>query len=122
MLFRSNPSATVHVTGNAAGVISALGNKTGTVTLNMATSNNFSMTLTGNGTLANPTNLVPGQSGVIAITQDATGSRTLAYGTYWLFQNGTNPTLSTAAGSLDCLTYYVVSSTKILANLVKGLA
>lgn len=102
------------------GTISALGNSSGTITLNMNNANNFSMTLNANSTntLANPTNLTAGQSGVIAITQDATGSRTLAYGTYWKFPGGTAPTLTTTANAVDVLAYYVESSTRITARLV----
>jgi hypothetical protein len=100
------------------GTISALGNQSGTVTLDMATANNFSMTLTGGSTLANPTNLTAGQSGVIVITQDSTGSRTLAYGNNWKFPGGTAPTLTTAANSVDVIAYYVESSSRITARLV----
>ena len=49
-----------------------------TVTPDMADGNNFSLTLGGNRTLANPTNLTAGQSGSIFLVQDGTGSRTLA--------------------------------------------
>jgi hypothetical protein len=78
-----------------------------TITPDFAASNNFSVTLGGNRTLANPTNLTAGQSGSIFITQDGTGSRTLAYGTYWDFIGGTAPTLSTTAGAIDRLDYLV---------------
>lgn len=89
-----------------------------TITPDFAVANNFSVTLAGNRTLANPTNLVAGQSGVITITQDGTGSRTLAYGSYWKFANGTAPSLTTTASAVDVLAYYVESSTRITARLV----
>lgn len=89
-----------------------------TITPNFALANNFSVTLAGNRTLANPSNLVAGQSGVIVVTQDATGSRTLSYGTNWKFPGGTAPTLTTAANSVDILAYYVESATRISARLV----
>lgn len=102
------------------GTISALGNQSGTITLNMNNANNFSMTLNANATntLANPTNQTAGQSGIIVITQDATGSRTLAYGSYWKFAGGTAPTLTTTASAVDVLAYYVESSTRITARLI----
>ena len=93
-----------------------------TITPDFADSNNFSVTLGGNRTLANPSNLVAGQSGCIWITQDGTGSRTLAYDTHWDFTGGTAPTLSTAAGAVDCLVYAVQSSTKITATLITNLS
>lgn len=90
-----------------------------TITPDFAASNNFTLTLAGTGrTLANPTNITAGQSGVIAINQDATGSRTITtYGSYFKFAGGTAPTLSTGANDLDILSYYCVSSTVIVASL-----
>ena len=89
-----------------------------TITPDFAVANNFSVTLGGNRTLANPTNLVAGQSGVIKLTQDATGGRTLAFGSYWDFAAGTAPTLTTTANAVDILAYYVDSTTNITARLI----
>ena len=89
-----------------------------TITPDFAVANNFSVTLGGNRTLANPTNLVAGQSGSIVITQDGTGSRTLAFGSYWKFSNGTAATLTTTASAVDVLVYFVESTTRITAKLV----
>jgi len=93
-----------------------------TITADFAVANNFSVTLGGNRTLANPSNQTAGQSGCIWITQDGTGSRTLAYGSQWDFTGGTAPTLSTAAAAVDCLVYAVQSSTKITATLITNLS
>ena len=103
------------------GTISALTDGA-TITADFAVANNFSVTLGGNRTLANPSNLTAGQSGCIWITQDGTGSRTLAYGSQWDFTGGTAPTLSTAAAAVDCLVYAVQSSTKITATLITNLS
>lgn len=89
-----------------------------TITPDFAAANNFSVTLGGNRALANPTNLTAGQSGVIVITQDGTGSRTLSYGSYFKFPGGTAPTLTTTAAAVDVLCYYVESSTRITARLM----
>jgi len=75
------------------GAISALTDGA-TITPDFAVANNFSVTLGGNRTLANPSNITAGQSGSIFITQDGTGSRTLAYGTNYDFAGGTAPTTS----------------------------
>ena len=48
-------------------------------------SNVFTVTLGGNRTLDNPTNLVAGRTYVWVITQDGTGGRTLAYGSNFDF-------------------------------------
>lgn len=78
-----------------------------TITPDFALANNFSVTLGGNRTLANPSNLTAGQSGSIFIVQDGTGSRTLAYGTQYDFIGGTAPTLSTTASAVDRIDYVV---------------
>lgn len=106
-------------TAGQRGEVTAL-TSASTITPNLADSNNFSVTLDTNATLANPTNIVAGQSGAIVITQDATGSRTLAYGSYWKFVGATAPTLSTAASAVDVLVYYVESSTRITASLLNN--
>lgn len=88
------------------------------IATDLSLGNNFSVTLGGNRTLANPSNVTAGQAGVIVITQDGTGSRTLAYGSYWKFAGGTAPTLTITASAVDVLVYYVESSTRITARLI----
>lgn len=89
-----------------------------TITPDFSLGNNFSVTLGGNRTLANPSNLTAGQHGVIVITQDGTGSRTLAFGSNWKFAAGAAPTLTTTASAVDVLAYYVESSSRITARLI----
>jgi hypothetical protein len=86
-----------------------------TITPNFSLSCNFTVTLGGSRTLANPTGMVPGQSGSIFVVQDATGSRTLAFGSYWDFAEGAAPVLSTGANAVDRIDYIVRSSTSIQA-------
>ena len=86
-----------------------------TVTPDFAASNNYSLTLDQNLTIANPTNLTAGQSGSIFLVQDGTGSRTASWGSYWDFAGGTAPTLTTTASAVDRVDYVVRSSTSIHA-------
>ena len=86
-----------------------------TITPDFAASNNYTVTLAGNRTLANPSNLTAGQSGSIFIVQDSTGSRTLSFGSYWDFAGGTAPTLTTDASAVDRVDYIVRSTTSIHA-------
>jgi hypothetical protein len=84
----------------------------------------YSVTLAGNRTLSNPTNLVAGKQWKVLVKQDTTGSRTLAYGTLYYFPCGLTgasttlcglstaaaavgvaPTLTTSPGYLDVLTF-----------------
>jgi hypothetical protein len=83
------------------------------ISIDLAASNNFAVVLAGNRTLANPTNVVAGQSGSIFISQDGTGSRTLAYGSQYDFAGGTAPTLTTTASAVDRIDMIVRSSTSI---------
>ena len=93
------------------------GSNYGAIKFPASIANNFTLTLGGNRTLANPTNLTAGQSGVILVLQDGTGSRTLSFGSYWKFPGGTAPTLTTTASAVDLLVYFVESSSRILAIL-----
>ena len=124
----TNTANAANTTANAAATLTAVQTFTAgqrgevtaltdasSIATNLALSNNFSVTLAGNRTLANPTNTVAGQSGSIFITQDGTGSRTLAFGTNFKFVAGTAPTLSTTAASVDRIDYVVASATKIHA-------
>lgn len=74
------------------------------ISIDLSANNRFEVTLEGNRTLENPSNAVKGQSGRITVVQDATGSRTLAYGSNYL----NTPTLSTTANAVDILPYETV--------------
>ena len=102
---------------SAAGNITAL-TDAATISINFASSNNFSVTLGGNRTLGNPSNVVAGQSGFIAITQDGTGSRTLGYSSNWSFAAGSPPVLTVGAGSTDIIAYYARTTTDIAADVI----
>ena len=89
-----------------------------TITLDFRTANNFTVTLTGNTTFANPSNLAAGQSGIVFVIQDGTGSRTAAFGSYWDFSDGTAPTLSTGVNAVDMIAWVARSANKISAQFV----
>jgi hypothetical protein len=95
----------------------ALTSTTNSIASDFSLGNNFTHTTSENTTLANPSNLVAGQSGIIVITQGAT-ARTMAFGSYWKFSAGTAPSLTATVGAVDVLAYYVESSTRITAKLV----
>ena len=111
-------SGNVRVQSQSYSDIKAEGLESGTITLDFGSSNNFEMTLTGNGTLGAPTNASGGQSGAIFILQDGTGSRTLAYNAVFAFAGGTAPTLTTAASGQDALLYYVQDASTIITTSV----
>jgi len=108
---------TAPVIGNVTSLTDAA-----SIAIDMGVGNNFAFTLAGNRTLEAPTNATPGQTGYIYITQDGTGSRTLAFNNAYIFVSGTAPTISTDAGAKDLLVYNVKEATAITAIVVKALA
>lgn len=108
-------------TAGQRGAISALTDGA-TITPDFSVANNFSLTLGGNRTLANPSNLTAGQSGAIFIGQDGSGGRALAFGSYWDFVGGTAPLMTTTAGAVDLLVYTVRSTTSIHAQVISNLS
>ncbi len=113
-------NSAVQVSGAAKGTIITLTDGA-SVIVSMAKANTFVVTLGGNRTLGFPSPIPPGQSGMIYIYQDGTGSRTLAYTSCWRFAGGTTPTLTTDAAAVDMLTYSVRTSATIDAALVADL-
>lgn len=102
------------------GAETALPVTTGTVTIDLEQSNNWGGTLTGNITLANPSSMPVGQSGVIRIVNGAT-PYTIAYGSYWKPADGAMfPALTALAAANDDLVYYVESATRIIVGRVGG--
>jgi len=73
--------------------------------------NIFTVTLGGNRTMDNPTNAVDGQKIIYKIKQDATGSRTITWGSN--FRGSTDvalPTLTTTANYVDYIGFIYDSS------------
>ena len=94
----------------------------GSIAVNAALGNVFTVTLTAStGTLANPTNPQDGQVIHVRVTQDGTGSRTLAYGTAYDFGTAGQPTLSTAASKVDIIGFEYVASLSKWCYLGGGL-
>jgi hypothetical protein len=93
-----------------------------TINVNAALANTFRVTLAGNRTLANPTNLTDGQHLFFRVKQDGTGSRTLAYGSKYKFPGG-SATLSTTASSLDIIScQYDAADDTLVCVLTKAFA
>jgi len=110
----NSPAKQLEITKSARATITSLTDGA-TITPDFDAAQNFAVTLGGNRTLANPSNIDAGQTGSIFVTQDGTGSRTLSFGSYWDFAGGTAPTLSTAAGAVDRIDYIVRTGTSIHA-------
>jgi hypothetical protein len=116
----SSPTERMRIAQNGVitiqnGAVAVIGTLTdaATITPDLAADCNFTVTLGGARTIANPTNITAGQSGSIFIVQDGVGNRTTAWGSFWDFSGGVPPTLSTAANAVDRVDYIVRSATSI---------
>ncbi len=85
-----------------------------TIALDLNAGINFSVTVAGNRVLGNPTNGKPGQQGSIFVMQDATGGRTLSFGSAYVPDDLTTfPLLNTAAGTVTELRYKIAPDGKV---------
>ena len=85
-----------------------------TIATDASLSNTFTVTLGGNRTLGNPTNLANGCIYNWRVKQDGTGSRTLAYGSKFKWPGGSAPTLTTTASATDFISGQYFSDTDTL--------
>ncbi len=89
------------------------------IALDASLSNTFTVTLGGNRTLANPTNVTAGMSWMVIVKQGA-GSNTLAFGANYSFGNEGAPTLTTTAAKTDLIACYAITSTLIACTVLKN--
>ena len=107
----------LYVQGNAASNIVTLTDGA-TITPDFTLGNNFQVTIAASRTIANPTGVTTGQSGVIFIQENGTGGYTVGWGTSWDFASSTAPTLITTASALNALPYFARSTTSIVVGSV----
>lgn len=79
------------------------------------------VTLGGNRTFDNMTNLKAGDHGFFDVIQDATGSRTITWGASYVHVLGAAPTLSTTAGARDRFYWSTFDGTVVDLVLAKGM-
>jgi len=96
------------------GVVALAGS--GVVTPNFSLANNYTITLSGNVTLAFPSGVASGQSGAIRIEQG--NNHVITYSGAWEFPGSTAPNNTTTSGASDLLVYYAHSDTAITAQLL----
>jgi len=88
----------------------------GVVTPDFALANNYTLTLSGNVTLAFPSGVASGQSGAIRIEQG--NNYVITYSGAWEFPGSSAPNNTTTSGASDLLVYYAHSDTAITAQLL----
>ena len=101
------------ITFNNAAGSTETASKTGSVTPDLTTYQNFAWTLTGNITLSNPSTEVVGMSGVFIFIHSG-AARTVSLGTDYKTAGAAGLTLSSAAGAVDIVPYFVQSTSNIL--------
>ena len=99
------------------------GNLTDTTTIawNLNSNQVATVTLGGNRSLANPTNMKNGGTYHLLVKQDATGGRTLSFGSAYKWRNGLAPTLSTGANAVDLLSF-ISDGSNMYGVATKGFA
>lgn len=109
------------LTGGQRTAVVALAS-TGQVTPDFSTANNFTIAMTVNTTLAKGTNVQPGQSGWIAITQNST-AKTLAYdSTFYKFTATATLSTATVVGTGDVIRYNILTTTSCECEMRNGVA
>jgi len=86
------------------------GNFSTSQTFDLSIGFNFNGTLVGNTTINAPINAKSGMTGVIQLTQDITGGRTVAWNTFWDFGADGPPTVNAASNAVDYVFYTVLPS------------
>lgn len=117
--YRANAASTLlgpNAVWSAAGTVALTSGAS--VALDMSTGINYTLTIATAATLAAPSNTKVGQSGVIRVLQDATGSRTLAYNSAYKWSNGSACVITPAANAVTYIFYFTFSSSEILLNCV----
>jgi hypothetical protein len=108
-----NPATSCYTQGNIKGNYLVTVTDGATIAPDFSTNANvYKVTLGGNRTLAWPSSVVTGQTVMLLVTQDTTGSRTLTWSSGYNFAGsasalGSAPTLTTTGGLADLfqLTY-----------------
>lgn len=92
-----------------------------TVATDCSLGNVFTLTIAGNRTMGAPTNQAAGATYIWKITQDATGSRTLAWNSVFKFPGGVDPVLTTTASAVDVISA-VSDGTNLYCGVLLNLA
>jgi len=83
-----------------------------TINPDLATSNRFECTLTGDVTVGLPTNIVSGQGGMIYLAQDAVGSHTITFDSMFIPMGDITPV--TDPNTINIYVFEVYDASKIL--------
>jgi hypothetical protein len=115
-------SGSLGVTGSLRGQVSALTISSTTASVNMSSNNFFTLALVnGAGTNINPTNINPGQTVNILVTQGSLGTGTVTFPSLVKQASGSLYTGSAVSNAVDIVTMIAFDSTNVYVSSVRNM-
>jgi hypothetical protein len=112
----------VVITGSLRGQVSALTISSNTASVSMSTNNFFTLALVnGANTHINPTNINPGQTVNIRVTQGSLGTGTVSFPSFVDQASGSLYTGSAVANAIDIVTMVTFDSTTVFMSSVRNM-
>jgi len=110
------------ITGSLRGQVSALSILSNTASVDMVTNNFFTLTLTnGASTNINPTNINPGQTVNILVTQGSAGTGTVTFPSLVKQASGSLYTGSAVANAVDIVTMIAFDATNVYVSSIQNM-
>lgn len=115
-------SGSLKITGSLRGQVSALTISSNTASVDLSINNFFTLTLAnGTGTNINPTNINPGQTVNILVTQGLAGTGTVTFPSSVKQPSGSFYTGSAVANAVDIVTMIAFDSTNVYVSSVRNM-
>jgi hypothetical protein len=115
-------NSAAEVTGSLRGQVSTLSISSNTASVNMSTNNFFTLSLVnGAGTNINPTNINPGQTVNILVTQGSLGTGTVTFPSLVKQPSGSLYTGSAVSNAVDIVTMIAFDSTNVYVSSVRNM-
>ena len=120
--FVNSLNQNVVLTGSLRGNVSALSITSNTASVNLSTNNFFTLALVnGANTFINPTNINPGQTVNIRVTQGSLGTGTVSFPSIVDQPSGSLYTGSMVANAIDIVTMITFDSTNVFVSSVRNM-
>ena len=109
--------ASTYISGSAFVAKQKPSSMTGANNVDLSTSANHNITITGNITLT-PTNFSArlGQSGIITLIQDSTGGHSITLNSLFKTPRGDSIAFDTTADGISLMSYYVIDASNVAVN------
>jgi len=115
-------NSATEITGSLRGQVSTLSITSNTASVNMSTNNFFTLSLVnGAATNINPTNINPGQTVNIRVTQGSAGTGTVTFPSFVDQPSGSLYTGSAVANAIDIVTMISFDSTTVFVSSIRNM-